>query len=77
MNADPPAPRREIQSDAAPESAPRTGHEHGPGILVLGHAVLWKNAWPNRIAGRMSVPAATLGDASRRNKAERAPPQLH
>jgi hypothetical protein len=43
---------------------------------VLGHAVVWKNARANRIAGRMSVPAATLGDASRGNKAEAAPPQL-
>ena len=45
MDADPPSPSREIQSNAAPEPAPRAGHENGPGILVLSHAVCGKLLW--------------------------------
>ena len=45
MDADAPAMNRQVERNAAAESAPRAGHEHGRGFVVLSHAVLWKNAW--------------------------------
>ena len=44
VDADPPAPIREIERDDPAEPAARAGHEHGAGILVLSHAV-WLGAF--------------------------------
>lgn len=41
VDAHAPAPIREIERNDPAEPAPRAGHENGPGILVLSHAVLW------------------------------------
>ena len=40
MDADAPAASRQIERDGPAEPAARAGHEHGPGILVLSHAIL-------------------------------------
>ena len=70
MDADAPAAIRKIESNGPTEPASRAGHEHGPGILVLSHAVLLGSfAEPNRKANSW-VPKATLSAIPSGNKHE-------
>ena len=76
MDADPPSPSREIQSNAARRAgAPRRSRERSRDPR-LEPCRLWKTALANRIAKRNLRVGATLSEPLSPNKAERDALQL-
>ena len=72
MDADPPAAIRQVERDGPAEPSPRTGHEYGPEILVLRHAILLGDVAEIELPSEILRPAATLSEHPSRNKGGRS-----
>ena len=76
MDADPPAASREIERNGPAEPSARAGHEHGPGILVLRHAISLERCRRIELPSEILRPTATLSEHPSRNKGGRESLQM-